>query len=172
LRAFPFQIVVDLDFPIKTTYLAVVGFRIEFGVLDVVVDEPDHVFDGSGVLLHIGDLHIGDAAAGGNGLELGFKLELAECIDGFPYIHMIGIGIVALVGDVFDGTEPFLVDPGESIAQRFCRVPYRAKPRPVLAFQSSQALRSRFITRMANSSPSGVVWLTPFMALVHSYRPM
>ena len=90
----------------------------------------------------------------------------------FAHVDVVGVGIVALVGDVFDGAEALFIDAGEAVAQRLGRVPYSAKPRPVSIFQRSVASRICCMTRSANSSPFGSVCETPVISLVTSYRPM
>ena len=48
-------------------------------------------------MAHIGDLHIGDAAAGGDLLELALKGELGEGVDVLPHVHVIAVCIITLV---------------------------------------------------------------------------
>lgn len=86
-------------------------------------------------------------------MELALKGELIEGVDVLPHIHMVAVGVVALVGDVGDGAEALLVDAGEAVAQGLGGVPYRAKPMLVSFFQSSQAFRRRSITRRAKACP-------------------
>ena len=115
--ALPLEILVDLDLPVEAAALAVVALGVELGVLDVVVDEPDHVLEGLQVVAHVGDLHIGDTPAGGDPLELALEGELVEGVDVLPHVHVVAVGVVALVGDVGDGAEALLVDAGEAVAQ-------------------------------------------------------
>ena len=115
--ALPLVVVVDDDLPVIAAHLAVVALGVELGVLDVVVDEADDLLQRFQVVAHIGDLHIGDTAAGGDFLELALKGELIEGVDVLPHIHMVAVGVVALVGDVGDGAEALLVDAGEAVAQ-------------------------------------------------------
>ena len=68
-------------------------------------------------MAHVGDFHIGDTAAGGDTLELALEGELVKGVDLLPHIHMVAVGVVALVGDVGDGAEALLVDAGEAVAQ-------------------------------------------------------
>ena len=72
-------------------------------------------------MAHVWNLHIRDRTTRGNGLELAFKTELAECVDLLADIHMIRVRIIALVCDVFDRAETLLVDSCETIAEAFCR---------------------------------------------------
>ena len=121
LGAFPFQVVIDLDFSVKSADLAVVGLCVKFGILDIVVNKANKVFHSCRILLHIRNLDIGDAASCRNGLELIFELEFAESIDMFTDINMIGIGIVSFVRNILDSAEAFLVDAGKPVAQGFSR---------------------------------------------------
>ena len=79
--ALPLAFIVDDDLSIKPAHLAVVALGVELGVLDVVIDEPHHILQRLQVVAHIGDLHVGDAAAAGNLLELALKHELGEGVD-------------------------------------------------------------------------------------------
>ena len=110
LGAFPLVMVVELDFSVKTTLGAVVGLGVKFSVLDVVVDETDNGFQGFQVVAHVGNFYIGDTASGGPVLELGFKGKFFKGCDFFPDIHMEGVGIIALICDIFNGPEPILVN--------------------------------------------------------------
>ena len=102
--ALPLVVVVDDDLPVIAAHLAVVALGVEFGVLDVVIDEADDLLQGLQIVAHIGDLHIGDAAAGGDLLELALKGKLIEGVDVLPHIHVIAVGVVAL--SVTSGMEP------------------------------------------------------------------
>ena len=68
--ALPLVVIIDNDLPVVAADLTVVALGVELGVLDVVVDEADHVLHGLQIVAHVGDLHIGDGAAGGDLLEL------------------------------------------------------------------------------------------------------
>ena len=118
-RAFPLIVFVDDNLTIKAAHMAIIGFSIEFSVLDIVVDKLYNLLQGLGVMTHIGNFHIGNSAAGGNLLELAFKFKLAEGIDFFAHIHMVGIGVVALVGYILNGAEASLIHASEAIAEAF-----------------------------------------------------
>ena len=66
LRTFPLKIIVDLDLAVIAAHLAVVALGVELGILDVVIDKADHLFQRLQIVAHVGDLHIGDGAAGGD----------------------------------------------------------------------------------------------------------
>ena len=110
-------VVHDLDLTIEAALMAVVALGVELCVHDVVVDKLHHGLDGFRVVGHVGDLHIGDLAAAGDGLELGLKRQLVEGVDGLPHVDMIAVGVVALVRDIGHLTELLLVDLGEPVAQ-------------------------------------------------------
>ena len=116
-RALPLQVVVDGDLPIIAAALAVVALGVELGVLDVVVDEPDHLFQSLQVVAHVGDLHIGDASAGGDLLELALKGELGEGVDVLPHVHVIAVCIITLVSYIWYRPEALLINAGEAVAQ-------------------------------------------------------
>ena len=120
-RAFPLIVFVDDNLTIKAAHMAIIGFSIEFSVLDIVVDKLYNLLQGLGVMTHIGNFHIGNSAAGGNLLELAFKFKLAEGIDFFAHIHMVGVSVVALVGYVLDGTEASLIHASEAVAEALGR---------------------------------------------------
>ena len=115
--ALPLVLVVDLDLPVIAAHLAVVALGVELGVLDVVVDVAHHILQGLQVVAHIGHLHVGDGATGGDLLELALKGELGEGVHVLPHIHMVGVGVVALVSDILNGAVLLLVDAGEAVAQ-------------------------------------------------------
>ena len=96
-RAFPLIIIVNGDFTVKAAHMAIIGLSIEFSVLNIVVDEFHNLLQSLGVVAHIGDFYIGNSAARGNLLELAFKFKLAEGINLFTHINVVGIGIVALM---------------------------------------------------------------------------
>ncbi len=106
-------------------------------------------------MTEIGYLDVGDSSAGGNVLELALKLEFAESVYFLADVHMIGIGVVALIRYVLDITVFFAVDLGKAVAE-------------VLRFHVSVASRRRFMTLSANSVPFGSVWLTPVISFVTS----
>ena len=120
-RALPLVVIVDDDLPVEAAHLAIVALGVELGVLDVVIDEAHHFFQRLQVVAHVGDLHIGDAPAGGNLLELGLEGELVEGVDVLPHVHVITVGIITLVGYVGDRAEALLVDAGEAVAQALRR---------------------------------------------------
>ena len=116
-RALPLVVVVDNNLSVEAAYLAVVALGVELGVLDVVVDEADNLLQSLQVVAHVGNLHIGDAAAGGNLLELGLEGELLKGVNVLPHVHVIAVGIIALVGYIGDRAEALLVDAGKAVAQ-------------------------------------------------------
>ena len=120
-RALPLKVGVELDLAVVAAALAVVALGVELGVLDVVVDEADHILQGLQVVAHVGDLHIGDTAAGGNLLELALEGELIEGIDGLADVNMITIGIITLISYIEDSTKAFLVNACEAVAQALDR---------------------------------------------------
>ena len=76
--AFPDKLAVilhDTDFPVITTDLTVIRFRVQLGIHDVVVDEPHDREHSRDVVLHVGNFHIADCSARGKRLELRLKAE-------------------------------------------------------------------------------------------------
>ena len=63
----------------------------------------------------------------GDFLELAFKLELGECVNILAHVHMIGVGVIALVGNVCHAAEFQLVYSCKPIAQRLCRCAVKGK---------------------------------------------
>ena len=116
-RALPLEVVVDDDLPVVAAALTVVALGVELGVLDVVVDKLHDLLQSLQVVAHVGDLHIGDAAAGGDLLELALEGELIKGVDVLPHVHVITIGIISLVRYIGDRAEALLVDAGEAVAQ-------------------------------------------------------
>ena len=87
--AFPLVIVVDDNFAVESADLAIVGLGVEFGVLDVIVNKLDDVFESRKVVAHVGNFDVGYCAAGRNFLELAFKLEFVKCVDMLANMNMI-----------------------------------------------------------------------------------
>lgn len=54
LGTFPLVVIIDHDLPVIAADHAVVGFGIEFRILDVVVNKLHGSFQGFGVVLHVG----------------------------------------------------------------------------------------------------------------------
>ena len=117
----PLAIIIDDDFAIKTAYLAVVAFGVELGILDVVVDKLYDFLQSFQILVHVGDLRIGDAAATGDGLELIFKYQLGKSINVLPYIHMVAVGVIPLVCHIGDVAKTLPIDSSKPVAQAFGR---------------------------------------------------
>ena len=70
--------ILDLDLTVIAAALAVVGLGVQLCVHDVVVDELHHLQHGRNVLLHVGNFHIADGAAGAQLLEICLKAQLGE----------------------------------------------------------------------------------------------
>lgn len=73
LRAFPFEIIVNLDLTIITADMAVIRLGIKFCILDIVIDKLDNFLQCLQIMSHIRNLHIRNGTAGGNLLELTLK---------------------------------------------------------------------------------------------------
>lgn len=112
VRAFPDQLVVlvfnNLNLAGVAAFLAVVGFGVQLGVEDCVVDVTHQRDDRIEVVVHIGHFHVGNRTARGQLLEFGFQFQLGEGIDFFGYVHVIGVGDVGLVRNARDDAEAFL----------------------------------------------------------------
>ena len=63
LWTFPFKIIVDGDFAIVAADLAVIGFCIEFRILDIVIDEFYNLLQSFEVISHIWNFNIGNCSA-------------------------------------------------------------------------------------------------------------
>ena len=82
--ALPHQLAIvlnNLDLAIVAAHLAVVALGVELGVHDVVVDVLHHANDSLEVVLHVGNLDVGDSTARRKLLEHALELELVECVD-------------------------------------------------------------------------------------------
>ena len=118
LRTFPDELAVFLhnrNLAIIAADLAVVRFGIELCVDDVVIDEFHDLKHGIQIVLHVRNLDIGDGPAGGETLELSFKLKLLEGINLLGDVHMIAVCDVALVRDARDDAETTLETLGELV---------------------------------------------------------
>ncbi len=131
IRAFPFVVVIADDFTVEAADVAVIGFRIEFAVADVVVDETNHGEDRFDIVRHIRNLDVGNAAAGRDFLELRFETEFIEDIDGLAHVHVVAIRVVAFVRDVFDVAEAGAVEHAETVREGFGRCAVEGKAEAV-----------------------------------------
>ena len=123
VRAFPLLILVYDDLAVKPAHMAVIGFRVELRVLDIIINKFDKFLERRQIVLQVRNLHIRDRPAGRNRLELTFKLELPERIDFLAHIDVVGIRIIPLVRHVLDLAKPSLINLGKPIAERLGRRP-------------------------------------------------
>ena len=124
LGADPHQLAVvllDLDLTVIAADLAVVGLGVQLGVHDVVVNELHHFQHRVDVILHVGNFHITDSAAGGQLLELCLEAQLGERVDGLGHMDVVGVGDVALVRNAGDQAEALLQALGELVGGGFQR---------------------------------------------------
>ena len=78
VRAYPDKFTIlffYLDFSVKAAFLAIVGFGIEFGIHNIVIDKLDYRNHGIQVILHVRDLDIAYRSTCGESLELSFELQ-------------------------------------------------------------------------------------------------
>ena len=134
LGADPNQLAVvflHFDLTIEAAFLTVVALGVQLSVHNIVVDELHDLQHSVNILLHIGNFHIADSAAGGELLEFGLEAQLGEGIDLFGNVYMIGVGNVTLIGDTGNHTEALLQALGEFVAklnnvERFEFLPYHS----------------------------------------------
>ena len=134
VRAFPFQIVVDDNFAVKAAHMAVVALGVELCVLNVIVNKAHYIFQRFGIVAHVRNFHVADSAAAGNFLELAFKGKFAESVDIFAHVNVVGIGVVAFIGNVVNSTEAFFIYAGKTVAQAFGRSAVQCKADAGLLF--------------------------------------
>ena len=118
LGALPDQLAIflsNLDLTVPAADLAIVALGVQLGVDDVVVDELHYFQNGGDIVLHVGDFHVADGAAGGEVLELGFEFQLVKGVDILCHMDMVGVRDIALVGDAVDDAEAVLQALGELI---------------------------------------------------------
>ena len=101
-------VVGDLDLTVEAAHLTVVALGVELGVHDVVVDELHYTENSLDVVLHIGNLDVGDSAAGRKLLELSLESELSKCIDGLGNVNVIRVGDIVSVGNALYYAEAVL----------------------------------------------------------------
>lgn len=100
LRALPFHIIIDHDLTVIATDVAIIGFGVELTVLDIIVNKTDDFLDGFHIIGQVRYFHVRDSSAQRLILELTLDLELGESVDLLPNIHMIGICVISLIGDI------------------------------------------------------------------------
>ena len=109
--------------------MAIIQFRIEFAVADMVINVFNHRQNSRNIMSHVRYFGITDATACGLVFKLRFKGKFIEYINRFAYVYMVAVRIVTLIGNIFNITEAGTVLLAEAMGQAFCRcVPYKAKP--------------------------------------------
>ncbi len=119
LWAFSFITIVDNDLSIKSTFVAVVRLGIKLSIHDIIIHKSDQTLEGSQIFLHIWHLNIGNRTSWRNTLKLRFKGKFGYGINLFSHINMVRIGLITLVGHIFDLSESFLVNLREAVAKTF-----------------------------------------------------
>ena len=103
VRAVPFHVLVQLHLAVVAAVLAVVGFRVELRVHDVIVDELDDFHHGFHVAGEARGLHVADRASRRQSLEFRFLGDLVERGDLLEHRHVVGIGdVIAILAVQFD----------------------------------------------------------------------
>ena len=125
VRAFPDELAVfvfdDLDLSIIAADHAVVALGIQLCVHDIFIDVLHDGENGRDIRLHVRDFDVGDRAARGELLEIGFKFQLVEGIDLLCDVDMVAVGDVVLICDAFDEPEALLEAFGKFIGGGFHR---------------------------------------------------
>ena len=68
-RTFPFIIFIEDNFPIKATFMAIIGFSIEFRIGNIVINVLNHGQNSFDVVGHIRNFRIGNATTSRTFLE-------------------------------------------------------------------------------------------------------
>ena len=125
VRAFPDEfagfIFDDADFSVIAACHAVVALRVQFCVHDVFIDVLHDGQDCRDVRLHIRYFDVGNSAARGESLEVGFEFQLMECVDVFRNMDVVAVGDVVLVRYARDDAEAFLEAFSELVGGGFHR---------------------------------------------------
>ena len=108
-------VVHNLDFLIPAAHLAVVGFRVQLRIHDVVVDVLQHRQYGGNVVREVCHFDVADCSARRELLELRLKSQLIKSIDMLCDVNVIGVGDVALIGDALNHTKALLQTLGKFI---------------------------------------------------------
>ena len=98
--AFPDELAVlvgYLDLTVKAAYLTVVALGVELCVHYVIVDELHYSENCIEVVLHIGNLNVGDSTARRESLELSLELQLRERVYLLGNVYVVGVGDVVSV---------------------------------------------------------------------------
>ena len=119
VRAFPDELAIfvfdDLDFSIIAADHAVVALGIQLCVHDIFIDVLHDGENGRDIRLHVRDFDVGDRAARGELLEIGFKFQLVEGINLLGDVDMVAVGDVVFIRDTFDEAEALLEAFGEFV---------------------------------------------------------
>ena len=107
--------------------MAIIQFRIEFAVADMVINVFNHRQNSRNIMSHVRYFGITDATACGLVFKLRFKGKFIEYINRFAYIYMVAVRIVTLIGNIFNITEAGTVLLAEAMGQAFCRCTVQGK---------------------------------------------
>ena len=110
IGAFPDELAVGVlfnkYFSVKSAHLTEVAFGIQLSVHNMVVYIFHNSEHGIEVVLHIGNLDVGDCAARGESLEFRLKLKLCKCVDWLGYVNVIGVCYI--IFNIMSGNLEFL----------------------------------------------------------------
>ena len=118
VRAFPDKLSVfldDFDFVVPSADFAEVRLGVHFGIHDSLMDILDDFNDDFKVMFEVRNFDVADSAAGGEGLEFGFKFELGESVNFFADVDVVAVGYIIMVTYVFDFAEVSLEGFGEGV---------------------------------------------------------
>lgn len=101
-------VLLNLNLPVIAAHLAVVALGIQLRIHNIVIDKAHDRENSLQVILHIGNLHIGNGSAGRKCLELGLQGQLVKSVNIFRYMDMIAVGNIALVRDILYDAEALL----------------------------------------------------------------
>ena len=90
------------DFPVKSAFLAVIAFCVDFRIEGEIVNTILNGHDSLDVVLQIRHFHVTDGTARGQGLESRFKFQFGEGINILSHIDMIRVRDVGMVGHVLN----------------------------------------------------------------------
>ena len=132
LGTLPLIVLVDLYLPVISAYMAEVRLGVKLPILNVVVDKPNQRLQGLHIPAQVGHLHIGDGASQRLVLEIALKSKFCKGVHGLPHVHMVRVGVIALVGHIGNVPKFFPVYSGKTITEGLRRSAVEAESNPRL----------------------------------------
>ena len=133
----------NLNFAVPSAHLAIVAFCIKLRIDYVLINKLHNLKNRFNIVLHIGNFHIADCAAGRKRLELRFKFKFCKGVYLFGNMNMIAVCNISFIGNALYYSETALKALCELICRRFKRGAVKAEIYVVLCLPAAAGGRRR-----------------------------